>query len=899
MTDGSAHDSRWCHFWRIGRFVCGLAAVTAAMAAVSADVSAQITTNPAPIENPHLEAKCGLKVMLVLDESASIVSPGGGLGNQTATVREAANGFVTALEDTGSELATASFWNLGRPGIGYQEVTPTSASTFHAWVNGNPAGLPNIPNPYNPTTGTTATNWQDGLNQVLRTGAPNLVVFVTDGDPNTVGTSLPVTTSTTTAGVQNALNAGVASANNVKRSPARILAIGVGPAITNMASKERLTKISGTRVFPASAANEPNAPPGVTGTDSLTDADFTTVPFDELRNQLTGLVSALCGSRLIITKQVLDHNGDPVDASGWTYTATLNPPGGHTWLAPSQAGTGPSASLTTASNGTADFQWRLHSATNRVTVGVTHEQEKNGFHFVEATCRNVGPDGPIAGTEITSTTEIPGAELGVGDFRTCDVLNRQPAAELTVIKHLEPSDDAGKFNLEINGQVEKSDAGNEDSTPTLTLPLGPHTVSETAGTGTDLADYDTSIQCVDLANDKVVAENTGETSLDVKLTRDGQHIVCTITNESTRFGLVTVIKSLIPADDPGKFNLLVNGSPPNDGSESVGDGGTTGPIRLPFGTVDVTESAVPPTDLANYDTMTICTNEDNGGGTVVQNTTGPSVSFELSRTNNNVVCIIENRRAAVPVAHLTVVKQLVPSGDAGVFDLLIGNKVWASAVSDGGSTGRLEFELGKHTVTEHGADGTNLADFSISTTCVDKGHGDHTVAHNPDGPSVSVDLSRESDDVVCTITNKRTAPPPGPDEIPDTPGPHLGVVKDMPAHAHVGEEVPFTITVHNLGQGTATGVQVHETPPHGTQIVNVANHGRIQPNGTAVWHLGNLAPGTSRTVHGTLRVTQAGLHVNTAVATALNADPADSVAALRAPAPAPKPPAPPPPVVTG
>jgi uncharacterized repeat protein (TIGR01451 family) len=118
----------------------------------------------------------------------------------------------------------------------------------------------------------------------------------------------------------------------------------------------------------------------------------------------------------------------------------------------------------------------------------------------------------------------------------------------------------------------------------------------------------------------------------------------------------------------------------------------------------------------------------------------------------------------------------------------------------------------------------------------------------------------------------------------------------MPARAHVGEAVPFTITVHNLGQGTATGVQVHETPPHGTRIVSVANHGRIQQDGTAVWHLGNLAPGASRTVHGTLRVTQAGRHVNTAVATALNSEPAVSDAAVRARG---APPAPPPPPVTG
>jgi len=236
-----------------------------------------------------------------------------------------------------------------------------------------------------------------------------------------------------------------------------------------------------------------------------------------------------------------------------------------------------------------------------------------------------------------------------------------------------------------------------------------------------------------------------------------------------------------------------------------------------------------------------------------------------------------------------VVKHLVPSGDAGVFDLLVGGTVWAPAVSDGGSTGRLEFELGKHTVTEHGADGTDLADFSISTTCVDKAHGGHTVAHNDHGPSVTVDLGSASDDVVCTITNKRTDAPGGPEEVPDTAGPQLGVVKTMPTHARVDEEVPFSIVVHNLGHGTADGVELHETPPGGLRIVSVADHGSIQPDGTAVWHLGALAPGESRTVHGTMRVTHTGSHVNTAVATALNADPALSDAAVRA-APAPRPP---------
>jgi hypothetical protein len=224
-------------------------------------------------------------------------------------------------------------------------------------------------------------------------------------------------------------------------------------------------------------------------------------------------------------------------------------------------------------------------------------------------------------------------------------------------------------------------------------------------------------------------------------------------------------------------------------------------------------------------------------------------------------------------------------------------------VGHNGTTGSLEFELGTHPVTEQGAEGTTLAEFEISTTCVD--HAGHTVAHNAHGPSVSVHLT-EGANIVCTITNKRITPPPGGGEEiapPPGPAPHLSVVKILRARASVGELVPIMVTVHNFGHGTAHGVQLVENRPPGLQIVHVANGGTIQ-HGNAVWHLGDLAPGESRTVHATARVLHTGLHIDTAVATALNADPALSNAFVRARAAArpprpPRPPTPPPPVVTG
>jgi uncharacterized repeat protein (TIGR01451 family) len=126
----------------------------------------------------------------------------------------------------------------------------------------------------------------------------------------------------------------------------------------------------------------------------------------------------------------------------------------------------------------------------------------------------------------------------------------------------------------------------------------------------------------------------------------------------------------------------------------------------------------------------------------------------------------------------------------------------------------------------------------------------------------------------------------------------LALDKTMPAHAHVGQRVPITITVQNVGTHTAIDVTVRETPPGGGRIVHAADHGSIQHDGTVVWHLGNLAPGEKLTVHATMLVIQAGYHLNSAVASASNADAVEAAAAVRAPLRH-APPAPPPPAVTG
>ncbi len=98
-----------------------------------------------------------------------------------------------------------------------------------------------------------------------------------------------------------------------------------------------------------------------------------------------------------------------------------------------------------------------------------------------------------------------------------------------MIKNLDPTDDPGLFNLQIDGATEEGDAGHNGTTTALPFNAGTHSVGETAGTGTNLDDYEKSISCVN-------GEGAGQGStegdsggpLNVTLD-DDEAITCTIT----------------------------------------------------------------------------------------------------------------------------------------------------------------------------------------------------------------------------------------------------------------------------------------------------------------------------------------------------------------------------------
>jgi uncharacterized repeat protein (TIGR01451 family) len=97
-------------------------------------------------------------------------------------------------------------------------------------------------------------------------------------------------------------------------------------------------------------------------------------------------------------------------------------------------------------------------------------------------------------------------------------------------------------------------------------------------------------------------------------------------------------------------------------------------------------------------------------------------------------------------------------------------------------------------------------------------------------------------------------------------GPQVSVTKTGPPTAAVGAEVPYTITVTNIGKVESREITVQDGVPEGLQYI------RSQPPATVegsqlIWTLGALQAGQSHTVEAVFKSTRVGPVTNCAVAT--------------------------------
>ncbi|OQY42126.1 MAG: hypothetical protein B6242_16510, partial [Anaerolineaceae bacterium 4572_78] len=109
--------------------------------------------------------------------------------------------------------------------------------------------------------------------------------------------------------------------------------------------------------------------------------------------------------------------------------------------------------------------------------------------------------------------------------------------------------------------------------------------------------------------------------------------------------------------------------------------------------------------------------------------------------------------------------------------------------------------------------------------------------------------------------------------VSPTPIADLSILKSVNNETpNVGDQVVFTLVVHNDGPSDASGVIVTEHLPSGYTYVSDDASGAYDPV-SGIWTIGNLANGASEQLNITVSVNASGDYVNTATVTANEEDP--------------------------
>lgn len=312
---------------------------------------------------------------------------------------------------------------------------------------------------------------------------------------------------------------------------------------------------------------------------------------------------------------------------------------------------------------------------------------------------------------------------------------------IKLVKELIPSNDPGRFDLFIDNLKVASAVGNGGSGGPVFLPAGDYVVSERGATGTNLADYNSSVDC---------GTDPPGTSLEVKLGA-GETMVCRFINvrqpPPTPYGNLQVCKILSPSNDPGRFDLKVNGITLFN---FAGNGSCTfvGIFQVGSHTVSETAAAGSGTNISDYTSRFSCVSDQSptltGEGTAV------TVNLKL---NEYVVCTFTNTRKTpppppAPTGTIKLCKMLVPTIDPGKFNLMVGSEV---VLPNAGhkQCGSKVLPVGTYTVSEVAGTATSLSDYMSTVDCVSS-----LQSVDPDGTSLSVNL-RANEIITCTFINAR------------------------------------------------------------------------------------------------------------------------------------------------
>ncbi|MEZ5297798.1 MAG: hypothetical protein R2697_16420 [Ilumatobacteraceae bacterium] len=443
---------------------------------------------------------------------------------------------------------------------------------INTYLNGT--GNSGNPATYQPSDSTSDgenfTNWEAGLAKA-QPGPADLVVFITDGVPNTVGTAGNSPTNNG-GGSDASAAAAFEEAQAIRASNTKLLGIGVGQ-VTGSGNLSRLTQIV-----------EPNNPQvwNGTGTLDISTVDVISVPnFDNLDDALRQVVFALCSPSVSVTK--VDQDGAPVADLDFTGTVQVTQSGqaanDYEWVSPDlglAASAGTSQTVTTNSSGVSLFQWIPNTVADPEpwTSSFTFSEQLAGDFAgwtlpqsqpdcsVDRLLTNPTPGGPItqtfavqlqaSGPDQAGTVNFSLLQNGQpfqiqkADIVRCTVVNHEPAT-ITVVKNVvndgpdgrtfDFTGSLGAFTLDPAGTASK----------TFTVAPGTYSVTET---NPSVQSYQlTNLSCAQVSGQASGIPSVPNRTASITVAA-GSSITCTFTNTEVPVRDLTITKTPSTPDFP-------------------------------------------------------------------------------------------------------------------------------------------------------------------------------------------------------------------------------------------------------------------------------------------------------------------------------------------------------------
>ncbi len=375
-------------------------------------------------------SRCGKRVAIVLDTSGSVPYFRGG-----APMEAAAVGFIDGFVGTPTTVSINAF---DRSGYGMQIDLTNPASyevrapfysvlnetaevqgmrdriialddTDGRWKSGASTLQPvNQSNPADPNGDGIhwgqvgdGTNWHGGLLSVFRdpSGAiyaseqPDLVVFITDGQPTFVKNLSDGSIDRVSEGTAAAAAESVA--NDIRGFlGARVVGVMVGNASNNGRYRNYLHRIAGlhTEVWNGSVASDGTVDPG-----NAAEAGLFLGGFQELGGILRSIAISECGGTVTVQKRVDDGGSVSTPAAGvWNYTSN-------------DGGTVGSKVLNREASSSVTFDYSFAPGEANKSIQIT-EQPVDGYVFDRAECTANGA--PVS--TVPNADGSPGATVTVG-----------------------------------------------------------------------------------------------------------------------------------------------------------------------------------------------------------------------------------------------------------------------------------------------------------------------------------------------------------------------------------------------------------------------------------------------------------------------------------------------------